>query len=65
MIKKNWIYIFILIIISLMHKEMQTLVNRINDLQLETLKMQYLIDNIRIQQYRTIFWNNDNNQKER
>lgn len=65
MIKKNWIYIVILIIISLMYKEMQTLVNRINDLQLETLKMQYLIDNIRIQQYRTIFWNNDNNQKER
>lgn len=65
MIKKNWIYIVILIIISLMYREMQTLVNRINDLQLETLKMQYLIDNIRIQQYRTIFWNNDNNQKER
>ena len=65
MIKKNWIYIVILIIISLMYKEMQTLVNRINNLQLEILKMQYLIDNIRIQQYRTIFWNNDNNQKER
>ena len=65
MIKKNWFYIVMLIIICLMYKEMQTLVNRINDLQLETLKMQYLIDNIRIQQYRTIFWNNDNNQKER
>lgn len=65
MIKKNWFYIVMLIIICLMYKEMQTLVNRINDLQLEILKMQYLIDNIRIQQYRTIFWNNDNNQKER
>ena len=65
MIKKNWFYIVMLIIISLMYKEMQTLVNRINDLQLEILKTQYLIDNIRIQQYRTIFWNNDNNQKER
>jgi len=65
MIKKNWFYIVMLIIICLMYKEMQTLVNRINDLQLEILKTQYLIDNIRIQQYRTIFWNNDNNQKER